>query len=144
MNRLVTTSFSVFVISVLASMFPHQAPAAEAPSDRVIVMYFHRTERCPTCLKMGSYSEEAVKSGFAKQLEDGTVGFYYLDYQDKKNARFAKAYGVDSPTLIVGKVADNKVVKFSKLKDIWTKVREKKAFLRYVQHAVTGYLKSDP
>lgn len=143
MRSFITTSFFLFVISVLASMFPHQAPAADAPSDRVIVMYFHRTERCPTCLKMGSYSEEAVKTGFAKQLKDGTVGFYYLDYQDKKNARFAKAYDVDSPTLIVGKVVDNKVVKFSNLKEIWTKVRDKKAFFKYVQDAVTGYLKTD-
>lgn len=144
MRSFVTTSFFLVVFAVLASMFPRQAPAADAPSDRVIVMYFHRTQRCPTCLKMGSYSEEAVKTGFAKQLKDGTVGFYYLDYQDKKNARFAKAYGVNSPALIVAKVVDNRVVKFGNLKDIWTKVRDKEAFFKYVRDAVAGYLALAP
>ncbi|MFO7907278.1 MAG: nitrophenyl compound nitroreductase subunit ArsF family protein [Planctomycetota bacterium] len=144
MRGFVITTLSVVVIGLLASMFPPRAPAADAPADRVVVMYFHRTERCPTCLKMGGYSEEAVQSGFAKQLESGAVGFYYIDFQDKKNARLAKAYGVSGPALIVAKVVDNKVAKFSNLKDIWTKVREKKVFLQYVQDAVTGYLKPAP
>lgn len=144
MRGFVTTPLSLVVFAVVASMCPRQAPAADAPANRVIVMYFHRTERCPTCLKMGDYSEEAIQTGFAKPLESGAVGFYYIDFQDEKNARLAKAYGISGPALIVGKVVDNKVVKFSNLKDIWTQVREKKAFLQYVQDTVTSYLELAP
>lgn len=136
MRGFVTTVFTVVVVAFLASMFPRQALAADAPADRVLVMYFHRTQRCPTCLKMGSYSEEAVKKGFVQQLKDGTVEFHYIDFQDERNAAIAKAYRVDGPTLIVAKVVDNKVVKVSNLKDIWTKVREKEAFLKYVHDEV--------
>ena len=111
MRGLVATVLAVVVVALIISMFPQQASAADAPADRVVVMYFHRTQRCPTCKKMGSYSEEAVKTGFPKQLKAGTVGFFYIDFQDKKNAAISKAYRVSGPALIVAKVVDNKVAK---------------------------------
>ena len=86
MKRVLTCVFAFGIVALLASMLPQAVVAADAPADRVVVMYFHRTQRCPTCLKMGSYSEEAVKSGFAKQIKDGKVEFHYIDFQDEKNA----------------------------------------------------------
>lgn len=139
MRGFVTTVFTVVAVAFLASMFLQQALAADAPADRVVVMYFHRTKRCPTCLKMGSYSEEAVKSGFAQQIKDGKVEFHYVDFQDPKNAALAKGYRVGGPTLIVARIVDKKVAKFENLKDIWAKAREKKAFLKYVRDNVTAY-----
>ena len=72
-------------------------------------MYFHRTQRCPTCLKMGSYSEEAVKTGFADEIKKGQVAFHFIDFQDEKNARYTKGYEISGPALIVAKISDNKV-----------------------------------
>jgi hypothetical protein len=114
---------------------------AAAPADRVVVMYFHRTQRCPTCRKMGSYSEEAVKSGFAKLIKRGKVEFHFIDFQDKKNAKIAAGYEVKGPTLIVAKVAKNKVAKFVNLDEMWTKVGDKDEFIAYVQSNVKDALK---
>lgn len=147
MNRVTTGILVGVAVCVLGTMFAGAALAAEKPerpANRVVAMYFHRTERCPTCQKMGSYAEEAVKTGFSKQIKDGSVEFHYIDFQDKKNAAYAKAYRVTGPAMIVAKVVDNKVAKISDLKDIWTKVREKKAFLKYVQDNVTALSKPDP
>ena len=93
---------------------------------------------------MGGYSEEAVKIGFAKQLKEGTVEFYYIDFQDKKNASLTKAYRVSGPALIVAQIEKNKVVKVNNLKDIWTKVRDKKVFLKYVQDSIEAIQKPAP
>jgi len=62
-----------------------KAKAPVVPADRVVVMYFHRTQRCPTCRKMGGYSEEAVKTGFAKLMKQGKVEFHFINFQDEKN-----------------------------------------------------------
>lgn len=137
-------TFVATVASVLVfASFAEYATAAEAPKappkDRVVAMYFHRTQRCPTCQKMGSYTEEAVKAGFAGQLKDGTVEFYYIDFQNEKNAAYTKAYKITGPALIVAKVADNKVAEFKDLKDIWSNVGDKKAFIKYVQDQIKAY-----
>ncbi len=127
----------VFVASSLTAA----APATDAPADRVVVMYFHRTQRCPTCLRMGSYAEKAVTTGFASQLKDRKVAFHYIDFQDAKNAAFADAYQVTGPTLIVARVAGNKVAEFKNLTEIWAKARDEAAFIEYVQSNVKAYLK---
>ena len=113
---------------------------AEAPKDRVAVMYFHRTQRCPTCLKMGSYTEEAVKTGFVRELKTAKVAFHYIDFQNEKNAAYTKGYGVTGPTLIVAKISGRKVLEYKNLDEIWSLVADKEAFVGYVQSNVGVYL----
>ncbi|MHB8900735.1 MAG: nitrophenyl compound nitroreductase subunit ArsF family protein [Thermoguttaceae bacterium] len=143
MKRVVLSVMIVAGLALGLSFFAQHITAAEAtsapPKDRVVAMYFHRTQRCPTCLKMGSYTEEAVKTGFASQLKGGTVEFHYIDFQKKENAAFTKAYQVTGPALIVAKVVNNKVAEVKNLKDIWTHVGDKMVFLKYVQDNVTAY-----
>ena len=141
MRRVVTAIVALGVVATLASAPPPAVLAADAPAERVLVMYFHRTQRCPTCLKMGSYSEEAVKTGFADQLKAGKVEFHYIDFQDKKNEAITKGYKVSGPTLMVARVAGNKVAEYNNVTEIWTKVGDKKTFIAYVQAGVKGYQK---
>jgi len=138
-------AFFAFMLSpvILAEDSPAKvddSAKASTPADRVVVMYFHRTKRCPTCLKMGGYSEEAVNSGFAQEIKEGKVEFHFIDFQDKKNEELTKGYQVGGPTLIVAKVVDNKVKEQKNLKEMWTKVGDKDAFVEYVQSNVRGYL----
>jgi len=138
MRRIALVVIVLVAVACLATVFPGPASAADRPANRVVAMYFHRTERCPTCLKMGSYAEEAVKTGFVPGLKDGTVEFYYIDFQDPKNAKLTQAYGVSGPSLIVAKVVDHKVKQLQNLKEIWTKVADKPAFLKYVQDQIAA------
>jgi len=141
MKRVASTVITLAAAGFLASMVPAEAWAASPPDDRVVVMYFHRTNRCPTCQKMGSYSEEAVNSGFADQVKDGTVAFHFINFEDAKNAQLTQGYGVSGPTLIVAKIAKNKVAEYRNLKDMWTKAKDKTAFVEYVQTNVQDYRK---
>ena len=127
------------IVTVAALVSTNTSSAADAPKDRVVAMYFHRTERCPTCQKMGAYSEEAVKKAFADQLKDGTVEFRNIDFQDPKNARLAKGYKIQGPALIVAKIGDNRVAKYKDLDGIWERVADKAKFLAYVQKNIAAY-----
>jgi hypothetical protein len=141
MKRLTIALVVIGFVSLLASLCGEIVLAADTPADRVVVMYFHRTHRCPTCLKMGSYSEEAVTSGFAQEIKDGKVEFHYVDFQDAKNDKLTKGYNVSGPTLIVAKVVNNKVKEHKNLTEIWSKVGDKAAFIEYVQGSVKDYQK---
>ena len=127
------------VVAVAALVTANPSSAADAPKDRIVAMYFHRTDRCPTCRKMGAYSEEAVKKAFAEQLKDGTVEFRNIDFQNPKNARLAKGYKIQGPALIVAKIADNRVATYKDLDGIWERVTDKPKFLTYVQENIAAY-----
>lgn len=143
MTRTILLAALALVTSLTASLAaPSNADAqttAEVQPDRVIAMYFHRTERCPTCEMMGSYSGEAVKIGFPEQLKKGTVEFKMIDYEKNENAALAKAYKIKGPALIIAKIEANKVNEYKDLKEIWSKVREKAEFIAYVQENVKAY-----
>ena len=145
MRRFATTAAVLGTVALFVSILSEVVRAAEAstpPADRVVVMYFHRTQRCPTCLRMGSYSEEAVVNGFAKQIKDGTVEFHYIDFQDERNEALTNGYKVGGPTLIVAQVVGNKVKAYQNLTEIWAKNRDKDEFLKYVRDNVVAYQKS--
>ena len=134
-------AIGVLTAAFLVATYASTARAAAPPADRVVAIYFHRTQRCPTCIKMGGYSEEAVNKGFAKQIKEGKVKFHHIDFQDKKNAALAKGYKITGPALVVVKVKENKVKEYKDLKDIWTKVSKKPEFIKYVRENVEAYLK---
>ncbi len=137
-------TIALLAIGLVATTYAPSARAAnkkKKPADRVVAMYFHRTQRCPTCIKIGNYSEEAIKKGFAKQIKEGTVEFHLVDFQSKKHAALAKGYKIGEPTLIIAKIKDNKVKEYKNLKDVWVKVREKPQFVKYVHDNVEAYLK---
>jgi hypothetical protein len=138
MKRIPVALSAVVVFTLTTPACPAAESAADVPCDRVLAIYFHRTERCPTCLKMGAYAEEAVKNGYADQISAGIAGFHYVDFQDPKNAALAKGYGIAEPALVVARIANNKVVRFADLTDIWTKVSDKPAFVKYVQDSMSA------
>jgi hypothetical protein len=146
----VVMSVLLFAVAALLLGQPSGAAAAEkkaeakTPADRVVVMYFHRTQRCPTCLKMGSYSEEAVVKGYPKEIKARTVEFHYIDFQDEKNAALTKAYKISGPALVVVKVVNHKPADIRNLQEIWTKNRDKDVFLKYVRDNVTECQKPKP
>ncbi len=145
---LLAAAFAVAWI-VMAGPFhnaPHaradDAPAAKA-AHRVVVMYFHRTERCDTCKTISEYTEEAVKDGFAEEMKQATVSLHMIDFQDAKNARYTKAYKLDGPTLIIAEARDGKAAQWKKMPEVWSLVFEKPKFLEYVRDGVNDYLKGE-
>jgi hypothetical protein len=154
MRRIVTGAIAFGAVVLCALAFAQTALAAEdsakasaptvAPADRVVVMYFHRTQRCPTCRRMGGYSEEAVVKGFAEPIKDRTVEFHFVDFQDDKNAALTKGYKVGGPTLIVAHIVGKKVKEYKNLTEIWAKNGDKAEFLKYVRDNVAAYQKQKP
>jgi hypothetical protein len=145
MRRAAEIIAAIGVAALFATLLSRAFAATEAsakvsvPADRVVVMYFHRTNRCPTCLKMGSYSEEAIRAGFEQEIKSGKVEFHFINFQDKKNEAVTKGYEVSGPTLIVAQVVANKVKEYKTLSEMWTKVGDKAAFIEYVQSNVKDY-----
>jgi hypothetical protein len=135
---------SLFTLAVCASLpVPHVRAAdgpTAAPAHQVIACYFHRTERCPTCKTIGAYIEEAIKNGFAAELKDKTVRVVMVDFQDPKNERYAKAYDIEGPTLVLMNARNGKVAAWKPAPKVWSLVGEKDKFVKYVQAEVRGYL----
>jgi len=138
--------WSVRMAAALASQASGQdaTPAAEKPAaaHRVVAAYFHRTVRCPTCRTISAYIEESVQSGFAHEIKKGSVSVSMIDFQDQKNQKYTDYYQIAGPTLVIVDVRDGKAAAWKKAPKVWTLVRDKDAFFKYVHDEVRAYLES--
>jgi hypothetical protein len=118
-----------------------QEKSVERPPHQVVAIYFHRTVRCPTCKRVGALAEEAVVRQFEKEVEAKSIVFLFTDFQDKKNAEFAKGYKISGPTLVLVNVFDGKVVRWIAMPKVWPLVGQPAELQAYVQAGVSEYLR---
>lgn len=111
-----------------------------APSHQVIAAYFHRTERCPTCKRIGALASETMTKGFVSEMESKAVQIRLVDFQDPKYSQLAAYYKIKGPTLILMDVNDGKVTRWMPMPKVWQFVGQPEKFHAYVGDAVKGYL----
>lgn len=111
-----------------------------APSQKVIAYYFHGTKRCPTCLKMEAYADEAIKSGFSEAMKQGGLEWRVVNTDEPANKHFLSDYQLYTKALVIVKVQDGKQTEWKNLEKIWDLVGEKDDFIKYVQEEIGSYL----
>ena len=109
-------------------------------SQQVIAYYFHGERRCATCQKLEAYSKEAIESGFAQQLEDSSLIWRVVNFEEADHEHFAKDYGLYSQAVILSRVSDGDELQWINLDKIWTLVGDKEKFVAYVQAETTRFL----
>lgn len=136
----VSKCLACLLLVVAVALPTATAFAAESPARQVILCYFHRTVRCPTCKMAGAAVEEAARIGFPNQLKDGSVAVVDVDFQDPKNQQYVQAYRVSGPLLVVLDVRDGKVVAWKPAPKVWSLLRKRPELLKYIQTEVQSYL----
>jgi thiol-disulfide isomerase/thioredoxin len=115
----------------------------ELTDSKVVVYYFYGTARCPTCRKFESYSSEAVREGFPKELSEGRLEWRMVNVEESGNEHFVSDYQLYSKSIVIVKKQDGKQTEWKNLKRIWELVRDKRVFMRYIQDEVGGYMGAD-
>jgi hypothetical protein len=113
------------------------------PGHRVVAMYFHRTERCPTCRKAGTYTKKAIEKGMAEKVKSKEVSLHFVDFQDEKNEKLTKAYKISGPALVLADVHDDKVTSWKTLPKLFALVGDEDKLARYVQANIQAYLEKE-
>ncbi|ASV73674.1 hypothetical protein THTE_1072 [Thermogutta terrifontis] len=137
----------VLVLAVTFSQWSAAAPGAEPSTqpalqpDRVVAIYFHRTQRCPTCRLVEKTIGEVLQKYFVQELRSGRLQWASIDFQDPRNAQFARAYQVTMPELVLVLVHDNRVVQWQPFPRVFGLLGKPQDFENYVREGVEEYLR---
>lgn len=101
------SSLLFFAILISAVAFA-QVEEPVSKKTHVDVYYFHRTERCATCLSIEENTKGTLEKYFADEMKDGTVNFHSVCYEDDSNPQAVEKYNVDGPALYLTKVKKGK------------------------------------
>jgi hypothetical protein len=87
--------------------------------DGVDVVYFHRPQRCPTCLCFEERIRYVVSTYFQNELNSGKLTFGVYDIGDNKNTDIVKKYGAVGSQLFINIVKDG-TDNIKDIQDIWS------------------------
>jgi len=116
------------------------ATAAADAEDKVIVYYFHATQRCWTCKTIEAYSEEAVRTGFAEHLASGTLEWKTVNIDEPENQHFVEDFQLATRTVVLVNVVDGVNKDWKRLDRVWQLVRDKPAFVDYIWENTNDFL----
>jgi hypothetical protein len=115
-------------------------PEGEAPDDGLVVYYFHGNTRCATCEAIEAQSHDALKTHFAGELQDGSVVWKVLNYENPSGADLANEFGIQVPVVVLARMKDGKMQAWKRLDKVWALVGDKPAFEEFVRHETAQML----
>jgi len=148
-RNVVTIALVVFVAVSVAVLIGKElgkgstdGGGSDKPSKaQVVVYYFHRTQRCPTCRNMETYAHETVTTKFAEELADGRIEWRVLNYEEPQNVGLRREYDLASPMLVLVRPDGKGSPPFKTLDDIWSLAFDRARFIAYVESELKDFLK---
>ena len=129
---------------------PSQAPEESAnapgeaagPQHKLIAYYFHRTQRCGTCLNMEAYAEEALREGLADAFESGEVEWRAVNVEEPENEHFVGEYELTSSALVMVLLENGEQKQSKNLERVWELVGDEQGFKDYVRNEALAYMEN--
>jgi hypothetical protein len=115
----------------------------DQPADhRVVAYYFHRTQRCRTCLTIETYAEEALKEAFPEALRRGELEWHAVNVEEPANEHFVEEYGLTSSALVLLDLWDGEPREWRNLEQVWKLAGDEMRFKTYVQAEALALLEN--
>ena len=117
----------------------HSQPAVTS-GVKLIAHYFHGNMRCATCRTIEAYAKEAIESGFPDALKDGCLTWSVVNMDTPSNRHFIEDFQLVASSVVIEMVVNGKRRRWKNLDRVWEMVRDKSAFLKYIQDETRTYL----
>jgi hypothetical protein len=123
------------VIAFMASCMAMHSTAqsssvASGSPDKIVLLYFHRTERCQSCNNAEQFARETLNTYFADEVKSGKQSIQSIDYQ--KDTEMAKKYNVKMQGLKLVEIRNGQET-VKDVPEVWTYVRDKNAYMNYLR-----------
>jgi hypothetical protein len=126
-----------------ASLPPTDGPRVVNESvAKIEVLHFHPAHQCTSCIVLGDYAEETVKTYFAPELASGKMVFAHVNGELAENRALVEKYGVTSSSLWIGVYADGQFSKEENI-NVWYKLNKKQDFMDYLKGILEKRLAGD-
>jgi len=121
---------------------PSTSDTSSTPADKVEVVYFHRAQRCYSCIYAEAGTRYTLETYFEDELASGKVTFETFDVGDKENAAIVKKYGAFTSSLFINTIRDG-TDHIEEVTDIWLVLDNDEAFIKVVRSKIERSLKGE-
>lgn len=108
-------------------------------ADRLEIYYFHRTQRCSTCLSIGRFTKEMIREKFADKVDRGVIDFREINIDLPENAALVNKFQAGGQSLFINAIRDDRD-NINQDINIWRLVRSESQFKSYLENKINGLL----
>jgi hypothetical protein len=119
-----------------------QGTIGTGPVQKVEVYHFHRTQQCYSCVTLGAYAEETVKTSFAPEVAAGKVVFAHVNVDLPENKALVEQYGPTGSSLWIGVYNKTGFYKEENV-NVWYKIGNKDDYMTYLKGVIEKRLAGD-
>ena len=137
-----TSFLLISLVAVLLCNCGNPAPEASLPTDTpsvtadmVEVIYFHRAQRCRSCVYAENGVRYTLETYFNDELESGEVAFQAVNIEDKENTVIVNKYGAFASSLFINKIISG-TDHIEEVKEIWFVLGKDEAFIEIVKSKI--------
>ena len=112
---------------------PTSAEPNQQTGHKLIAYYFHRTQRCRTCLTIEAYAEEALKEAFPDALDAGELEWRAVNVEEPAHEHFVEEYELASSALVLVDTHNSEQTGWRNLDRVWDLVGDELEFKAYVE-----------
>ena len=110
---------------------------------KIIAYYFHGNARCKTCLTIELYAIEAIETGFPEALRSGKIEFLPVNLEIPENEHFIDDFQLAARTIVLERVVEGERKDYLNLHRVWELVRDKEAYVAYVQDETGKFMNGE-
>jgi len=116
-----------------------QTQGVKNSADKIEVYYFHRTQRCYSCLALGQYIKETIEQEFFEEIESGRIDFREINVDLPENKDVAKKFQASGSSLFIN-VIKNGQDNISQDTNVWRLLSNKVQFKNYLENKINLFL----
>ena len=99
---------SKFYTMLLLGVILGSTLMAQNPTQKLEVLYFHATRRCPTCMAIEENTRKTLNTYFSDQLKKGIIKLTIINVDEDKNKAIAEKYEATGSSLFLTKTISGK------------------------------------
>lgn len=110
-------------------------------ADRIInvekleIYHFHGINQCYSCITVGQYAEDTVKTYFADELKSGKIIFGHINRDLSENRDLVTKYGATGSSIWLGAYKEGNF-KAEEDINVWYKIRNKQDYMDYFKGVI--------
>ena len=106
-----------------------------------VVYYFMTTQRCQNCMKIETYTQEAVQENCEEMLNNKKMLWKMVNVDEPQNRHFIQDYQLITKSVVLVKYRDSKQVEWKNLDQVWNLLGDKTAFQDYIINEIESFVK---
>lgn len=131
----------MFALLISASSFA-QTDQDINTKTKLLVYYFHITNRCQTCTKIEAVTKKILDESYKTEIENGTIIFKSFNVDLKENKDLVKKYEAYGATLAFTPIVSGTEAGIDDLTGMaFSKINSETVFTQELKNKIDGYIK---